>query len=144
MRGLLIVLCALATTAAALAGGCTFLFAGVVAVAAPNQGDAAAVLTIALPVLGVTAAVAVVNVALIVALASGRAPRRSVWFVLLAVVDFAVAGFLLAISLTDPGLVQSGNVQLLFLPAVLTLKGLLTLLLPRRPSQPPPFDPRPA
>jgi len=129
MRGLLIVLCALVTTAAGLAGGCTFLFTGLAAAAAANQEDVGGVLTIALPVLAATAAVVAINVALIVALSSGRAPRRSVWFVLLAVVDFAVAGILLAL-----GLAEAGNVEILFLPAALALKGVLTLLLPARPS----------
>ena len=135
MRGLLIVLCALVTAAAALAGGCAFLFTGLGAVAAPNQEAAAGLLMVTVPVIAVTAVLVAVNVALIVALARGRAPRRNVWFLLLAVVDFVVAALLVVAGVAGQGPV-AGDASMLFLPAALALKGLLTLLLP---TEPPPL-----
>lgn len=140
MKGLLIVLCALVTTAAALAGGCALLVTGLAAAAAPQPGDAAALLWITTPVIAVTAAVAVANIALIAALGRGRAPRRTVWFLLLAVVDFVVAGILVAGGLAGQGGVGAGNPESFFLPGALALKGLLTLLLPAEPSSSSPPD----
>jgi hypothetical protein len=138
MRGLLIVLCALVTAAAALAGGCGLLITGVAATTIREPGEGRQLLMIAGPVLAATAAVAIVNIALITALARGRAPRRSVWFLLLAIMDFAVASLLVAAGVAGRGPVNLGDVSTLLLPAALALKGLLTLLLPARPPRLPP------
>lgn len=137
MRGLLIVLCALVTAAAALAGGCAFLFTGLGVAFAPNQNQAADLLMTTVPVIAVTAVLVAVNVALIVALARGRAPRRNAWFLLLAVVDFAVAAVLVVAGIAGQGPVAA-DASMFFLPAALALKGLLTLLLP---ADPPPLPP---
>jgi hypothetical protein len=133
MRGLLIVLCALVTSAAALAGGCAFLFTGVAAAFAPDRDKLMQMLIVTGPLIVVTVAVTIVNVALIVSLAGGRAPRRSVWFLLLAVVDIVVAVALLAAGTAGRGPVNLGDVSTLLLPAVLAIKGGLTLLLPALP-----------
>lgn len=144
MRGLLIALCALVTSAAALAGGCGFLFAGLVAASARNQvdatnrGEAAIVMAIGVAAVAVTAAVVVVNLALIAALGRGRAPRRSGWFVLLAAVDFVIAACLVAVRVAWPGSLLAEPVPSLVLPAGLAVKGLLTLLLPAQPPRLPP------
>ena len=111
MRGLLIVLCAIVTLAAVLAGGCGLLFTAVVAAAAQNRGDAAGLLMIAAPVLAVTAAVLVANVALITAIAAGRAPRRTIWFLLLAIVDLVVAVILVAAGFAGQGPVRPDKKQ---------------------------------
>jgi len=132
MRGLLIVLCALVTAAAALAGGCAFLFTGLGVAFAPNQNQAADLLMTTVPVIAVTAVLVVVNIALMVALSRGRAPRRNVWFLLLALVDFAVAAVLAAAGVAGRGPVAAGT-SMFLLPAALALKGLLTLLLPPEP-----------
>ena len=140
MRGLLIVLCALATTAAVLAGGCGLLLSFAMAVADQNRGQAAeGALVIALPVLAVTGAVALANIALIVAIANGRAPRRTIWFLLLALVDFAVAAVLMAAGVAGWMPVAAGT-SMFFLPAALALKGLLTLLLPAKSPPLPPVS----
>lgn len=139
MRGLLIVLCALATTAAAFAGGCGLLVTGLVALAAPNNADLAALLAITAPVFAVTAAVVVANVALINALSRGRAPRRNGWFLVLAVVDLVVAVALVAGGVFGHGPVKPWQDEsTLILPAMLGLKGLLTLMLPAAPPHLPP------
>lgn len=138
MRGLLIVLCALVTSAAALAGGCAFLFTGVAAAFAPDRDNLMQLLVITGPLIVVTVAVTIVNVALIVALAGGRAPRRNGWFLLLAVVDLVVALALVAAGITGQGPVRVGDVSTLLLPAVLAIKGVLTLLLPAKPPPLPP------
>jgi len=132
MRGLLIVLCALVTAAAALAGGCAFLFTGLGVAFAPNRNQAADLLMTTVPVIAVTAVLVVVNIALMVALSRGRAPRRNVWFLLLALVDFAVAAVLAAAGVAGRGPVAAGT-SMFLLPAALALKGLLTLLLPAKP-----------
>lgn len=137
MRGLLIVLCALVTAAAALAGGCAFLFTGLGVAFAPNHIQAADLLMATVPVIAVTAVLVAVNVALIVAIARGRAPRRNVWFLLLAVADFLVAALLVAAGVAGQGPVAA-DASMFFLPAALAIKGLLTLLLP---AEPPPIPP---
>jgi|694.fasta_scaffold04589_3 hypothetical protein len=138
MRGLLIVLCALVTSAAALAGGCAFLFTGVAAAVAPGKDELTRLLLITGPLIVVTVAVTIANVALIVALAGGRAPRRNGWFLLLAVVDLVVAVALVAAGIVGQGPVNVGDVSTLLLPAVLAVKGVLTLLLPAQPPRLPP------
>jgi hypothetical protein len=131
MRGLLIVLCALVTTAAVLAGGCGLLFSFAMAVADQNRGEAAGgALVIALPVLAVTGAVALANIALITAIANGRAPRRTIWFLLLAIIDLIVAAILVAAGFAGRGAVNVVDVATLLLPALLAIKGGLTFLLP--------------
>jgi cytochrome bd-type quinol oxidase subunit 2 len=135
MRGLLIVLCALVTSAAVLAGGCAFLFTGAVA---PDRNNAMQVLMVTGPLILVTVAVTIINVALIVALAGSRAPRRNAWFLLLAVVDLVVAVALVAAGVAGRGPVNIGDVSTLLLPAVLAIKGVLTLLLPAQPPRLPP------
>jgi hypothetical protein len=109
-----------------------------VAAAAQNRGDAAGLLMIAAPVLAVTAAVLVANVALIVAIAAGRAPRRTIWFLLLAIVDLGVAGILVAAGFAGQGPVNPGRASTLLLPTMLAIKGGLTLLLPAQPPALPP------
>lgn len=143
MRGLLIVLCALATVAGVLAGGCALLFSGLAVAVAPNEPDALTLLTTTVPVLGVAGAVVLVNVALIAALARGRAPRRNGWFLLLAAVDFAVAAYLFVVGLMWRGPMATSTLEMLLLPAALALKGVLTLLLPAEPPHPPPAGPHP-
>ena len=138
MRGLLIVLCALATVAGVLAGGCAFLVTGLGAIVAPNLQAAANLLTTTVPVLAVAAAVVGVNIALIAALAGGQAPRRSGWFLLLAFVDFAAAAYLVVARLAWRGPWPPVTVEAFVLPAALALKGVLTLLLPAEPPDPPP------
>jgi hypothetical protein len=143
MRGLLIVLCAIVTLAAVLPGGCGLLFTAVVAAAAPNRADAAGLLMIAAPVLAVTAAVLVANVALITAIAAGRAPRRTIWFLLLAIVDLVVAVILVAAGFAGQGPVRPGDASTLLLPTMLAIKGGLTLLLPAKPPALPPAASKP-
>jgi hypothetical protein len=134
MKGLLIVLCSLATMAAVLAGGCAFLFTGVAAAVAPNKDDLAGMLAITVPVLLVAAIVVGVNTALVAAIRNHRAPRRSGWFMLLAAIDIAAACgmFAAAAARGVPGL------ESLLLPAALLAKGVLTLLLPAQPLPVPP------
>lgn len=141
MRGLLIVLCALATVAGVLAGGCAVLVSGVGVAVAPNQAAAADLLMTTLPVLAVTGVVVLVNVALIAALAGGQAPRRNGWFLLLAIVDFAVAAYLVVVRVVWPRPMATSTLEMLLLPAALALKGVLTLLLPAEPPHPPPAGP---
>ncbi|MFN9368426.1 MAG: hypothetical protein ACK6CT_06605 [Planctomycetia bacterium] len=138
MRGLLIVLCALVTSAAALAGGCAFLFTGVAAAFAPDRNGLMQMLVVTGPLIVVTVAVTIVKVALIVALAGGRAPRRNVWFLLLAVVDLVCAAALVAGGLAGQGPVKVGDASTFLMPAVLAIKGVLTLLLPAKPPPLPP------
>jgi hypothetical protein len=134
MRGLLIVLCSLATMAALLAGGCAFLFTGVAAAVAPNKDDLAGMLAITVPVLLVAAVVVGVNIALVAAIRNNRAPRRSGWFVMLAAIDIlAACGMFAAAAAGGVPVLES-----LLLPAALLAKGLLTLLLPAEPPQLPP------
>jgi hypothetical protein len=141
MRGLLIVLCTLGTVAATLAGGCGLLFSFAMAMADQNRGEAAGgALMIALPVLAVTGALALANIALIAAIANGRAPRRNVWFLLLAIVDLAIASVLAAAGFAGQGPVNPGDALTLFLPVMLAVKGGLTLLLPAQPRQLPPGE----
>ena len=106
--------------AAALAGGCAFLFTGLGVAVAPNQKQAADLLMTTVPVLAVTAVLVLVNIALIVALSRGRAPRRNVWFLLLAIVDFAVAALLMGAGIAGQGPVAAGTTMFL-LPAALAL-----------------------
>ncbi len=141
MRGLLIVLCALATVAGVLAGGCAILVSGVGVAVAPNQAAAADLLMTTLPVLAVTGVVVLVNVALIAALAGGQAPRRNGWFLLLAAVDFLVAAYLVVVRVVWPRPMATSTLEMLLLPAALALKGVLTLLLPAEPPHPPPAGP---
>jgi ABC-type multidrug transport system permease subunit len=138
MRGLLIVLCSIVTAAAALAGGCGLLVTTLLAGAAQKREDVAGLLLIAMPVLAVTGAVALVNLALITAIANGRAPRRTLWFLLLAVVDFVLAGILVAAGFAGQGPVNPGDASTLLLPVMLALKGGITLLLPAEPPRMPP------
>ena len=137
MRGLLIVLCSLATLAAVLAGGCAFLFTGLAAAVAPNKDDFVGMLVITLPVLLVAAVVIGANTALVAAIRQNRAPRRSGWFVTLAVIDLLAACwmFTLAVARGVPGL------ESLLLPVALVAKGVLTLRLPAKPPHPPPAGP---
>jgi ABC-type multidrug transport system permease subunit len=117
MRGLLIVLCSIVTAAAALAGGCGLLVTTLLAGAAQKREDVAGLLLIAMPVLAVTGAVALVNMALITAIANRRAPRRTIWFLLLAVVDLVLAGILVAGGFAGRGPVNPGDASTLLLPA---------------------------
>jgi hypothetical protein len=142
MRGLLIVLCTLVTAAAVLAGGCAFLFTALGAIGAPNQQAAANLLMITVPVLAVTAVVTAVNIALIVALSRGRTPRRTIWFLLLAIVDLAVAAILVAAGFAGQGPVNPGDASTLLLPVMLAIKGGITLLLPAEPPRMPPPQPQ--
>ncbi len=143
MKGLLIVLCSLVSTVALLAGGCAFLVTGVAALASRAGVDGAEpnrMLAVTVPVLVAAAAVMAINAALIAAVSRGRAPHRSVWFVLLAVVDLVAAGCLVAAWLSQR--VQTH--QALLLPAALAVKGVLTLWLPAEPrpsSRLPPLPP---
>ena len=91
-----------------------------------------------MPVLAVTGAVALVNMALITAIANRRAPRRTLWFLLLAVVDLVLAAFLVAAGFAGRGPVNPGDASTLLLPVMLALKGGLTLLLPAEPPRMPP------
>ena len=141
MRGLLIVLCAIATVAGVLAGGCAFLVTGLAAVGAPNLQAAANLLTITVPVLVVTGVVVLANVALITALAGGEAPRRNRWFLLLAIVDFAYAAYLVVTRIAWRGPGPPATIEAFVLPAALTLKGVLTLMLPAEPPPLPPAGP---
>ena len=140
MRGLLIVLCAIVTGAAALAGGCALLITGVGAAVAPGQNQLLGLLATTAPVIVVAAAVAIVNIGLISAIAAGRAPRRTMWFSLLAVVDLAVAAILVVGGFAGQGPVNPGDASTLFLPVMLAIKGGLTLLLPAQPSPLPPGE----
>jgi hypothetical protein len=134
----LIVLCSIVTAAAALAGGCGLLVTTLLAGAAQKREDVAGLLLIAMPVLAVTGAVALVNMALITAIANRRAPRRTIWFLLLAVVDLVLAGILVAGGFAGRGPVNPGDASTLLLPVMLALKGGLTLLLPAEPPRMPP------
>jgi hypothetical protein len=138
MRGLLIALCALATVAGVLAGGCAFLVSGLGLAVAPNQAAAADLLLTTVPVLAVTGVVVLANVALIAALAGGEAPRRNRWFLLLAIVDFAYAAYLVVTRIAWRGPWPPATIEAFVLPAALTLKGVLTLMLP---AEPPPLPP---
>jgi len=148
MRGLLIVLCTLGTVAAAMAGGCAFLIAGLVAATVPtpetaaNRGYAANAMAIGMLAIVVTAAIVFVNGALIAALGRGQAPRRTGWFVLLAILDFAIAALLVVARLAWQGPVPVGTVTWFALPAALAIKGGLTLLLPAEPPRMPPPQPQ--
>jgi hypothetical protein len=93
------------------------------------------------PVLAVTGVVVLANVALIAALAGGAAPRRTGWFLLLAIVDLAYAAFLVVTRLAWRGPWPGVTVEAFVLPAVLALKGVLTLMLPAEPPHPPPAGP---
>lgn len=116
MRDLLIVLCTLVILAAVLTGG----LGTMCAFAIPRDG------AFFLGWVVVCAATALVNVALITALKAGRAPRRTLPFVVLAFVDFAVACWLL---------VSSGHYSALLLMSLLfAIKGVLTLRLPADPQ----------
>ena len=130
MRVLLVVLCSFATLAAVFAGGCAVLFSGVAALA-PDKEAALGLLSITVPVAAAALAVLAVNGALIAALSSGKAPRRSVVFVLLAIVDLAAAAFLATRIRWGDGFLDTAAV-----PAALLLKGVLTLLLPGTPPPP--------
>jgi hypothetical protein len=114
------------------------LFTALVAGAAQNRGEDAGVFLVAVPVLAVAGGVALVNMALISAVASGRAPRRTIWFLLLAIVDLVLAGILVAAGFAGQGPVNPGDASTLFLPVMLAIKGGVTLLLP---AQPPPLPP---
>jgi hypothetical protein len=138
MRGLLIVLCALVTGAAVLAGGCALLITGVGAAVAPGQNQLLGLLATTAPVIAVAVAVAIVNVALISAIAAGRTPRRTIWFLLLAIVDLVVAAILVAAGFAGHGPVNPGDASTLFLPVMLAIKGGVTLLLPAQPPKLPP------
>ena len=138
MRGLLIVLCAIVTGAAALAGGCALLITGVGAAVAPGQNQLLGLLATTAPVIAVAVAVAIVNVALISAIAAGRTPRRTIWFLLLAIVDLVVAAILVAAGFAGQGPVNPGDASTLFLPVMLAIKGGVTLLLPAQPPKLPP------
>ena len=132
MRGLLIVLCSLVTTAAILAGGCAFLVSGLEFGIAAQGGDLMGLLFISLPVLLVAMAVIGINAALVAAVRKGRAPRRTGWFVMLAVVDLLAACCMFAAAVAQgvPGF------NALLLPAALAAKGILTLRLPAEPTGP--------
>lgn len=142
MRGLLIVLCALATIAAVLAGGCGGM-ASLVGVAAKDRG----LLWIGLPIAAAAAVVFAANIALANALHQKQAPARDVRFLVLAIVDLVAAVGVLAI-IAGGGMVIAdvGTMTLPFvLAALLALKGALTLLLPA--GSPPPTgvnDPPPS
>jgi len=135
MRGLLMVLCALVTAAASLAGGCAVLFSGLAAGMAPRDETAGMLLiAIAAPILAVSAAVTAINLWLIIALARGRAPRRTIWFLLLGGVDLLLAGLLLALLAFAPQGPEDGVAWLVIpLAAALAVKGMLTLFLPASP-----------
>jgi len=146
MRGLLNVLCTLGTIAAAVAGGCTVFFQGAAVATAPPPGDAASrvaalnAMAVGVAAIVVSAAIVAVNAALATALARGQAPRRNRWFVLLAIVDFAIAAAVLVARLTWQGPFPVGDVAAFLLPAALVLKGVLTLMLPAAPPRLPPHD----
>ncbi len=117
MKGLLIVLCAVAVLVAVFAGGCagliTFFFPSDRAWTVPAIVAALAILTI--------------NVALIVAVCRGTVPRRRPLFVILAILDLVAAVYLAAVAWSVMGSVT---------PIVLSLvpgffaKGLLVFALP--------------
>jgi hypothetical protein len=69
---------------------------------------------------------------LVAAIRQNRAPRRSGWFVTLAVIDLLAACwmFTLAVAGGVPGF------ESLLLPVALVAKGVLTLRLPAKPPQP--------
>lgn len=134
MRGLLIVLCSLATLAAVLAGGCAFVVTGLAGAVAPNADDFVGMLVITLPVLLVAAVVIGVNTALVAAIRQNRAPRRSGWFVALAVIDILAACGMVTMAVAG----GAWGVESLLLPAALLAKGVLTL---RLPTEPPPLPP---
>lgn len=89
------------------------------------------------PVFLVAAVVLGANTALVAAIRQNRAPRRSGWFVTLAVIDLLAACwlFIVAVAWGVPGLAS------LLLPAALLAKGVLTLRLPAEPPHPPPAAP---
>lgn len=127
MRGLLIVLCALATIAAVLAGGCGGV-ASLIGVAAKDRD----LLWIGLPVATAAAVVFAANVALANALHQKQAPGRDMRFLVLAVVDLVAAVGVLAI-IAGSGMMVADATALalpLALAALLALKGVLTLFLP--------------
>lgn len=127
MRGLLIVLCALATIAAVLAGGCGGV-ASLIGVAAKDRD----LLWIGLPVATAAAVVFAANVALADALHRKQAPGRDMRFLVLAVVDLVAAVGVLAI-IAGSGMMVADATALalpLALAALLALKGVLTLFLP--------------
>jgi hypothetical protein len=122
MKGLLVVLCAMVTAAAVLAGGCAFFFTGVAAV-----GPEAELLVITVPLMVVAAAVVAVNVALIVAIRAGTA-GRSTLFAIVGLVDL-----LLGSGLLVAGIGNGDPVAPLMLAVPLVVKGILTLRLPAKP-----------
>lgn len=127
MRGLLIVLCTLATLAAVLAGGCGGL-TSLIGVAAKDRD----LLWIGLPLATAAVVVFAANVALAGALHQKQAPARDVRFLVLAIIDLVAAVGVLAI-IAGGGMVvaDAANLALpLALAALLALKGLLTLFLP--------------
>lgn len=149
MRGLLIVLCVLGMVAAVLAGGCAFLFGGLVAASfrAPenpaNRGVAANAMALGMLGLVVGLTVMAANGALITAVSRGQAPRLRGWFRMLAIMDFAIAASLVAAMIFGLGAVL-GTSQWVLLAAALVLKGILTLRLPAEPTRLPPAGPPPA
>lgn len=127
MRGLLIVLCALATIAAVLAGGCGGV-ASLVGVAAKDRS----LFWIGLPVATAAAVVFAANIALVNALHHKRAPARDARFLVLAIIDLVAAVGVLAI-IAGSGMVVADSSTMtlpLVLAALLALKGVLTLFLP--------------